>query len=87
MSRPPPPRRWQIETTVLTTALATVSSLLGLFRPGHYNDAQSLLARYYVYVQDLIMLAYAIPVLLVGRWSRSTARSGAGSSGSAPSPL
>jgi len=60
------PRRWQIGTTVLIAVLAAVSSLLGLFRPGHYNDAQALLARYFV--QDAIMLAYAIPVLLVGLW-------------------
>lgn len=60
------PRRWQIGATILIAVLAAGSSLLGLFRSGHYNDAQVLVARYQV--QDLIMLTYAIPVLLVGLW-------------------
>ncbi len=46
--------------------LAVLSSLLGLVRPGHYNDAEALVARYFV--QDVIMLAVAVPVLAAGLW-------------------
>ncbi|KTG28378.1 hypothetical protein [Haloferax profundi] len=59
-------RRWQVLTTSAIVVLSTVSALLGLFRPGHYNDAPALLPTYFA--QDLMMLAVGAPVLVLGLW-------------------
>ncbi|MUV58502.1 hypothetical protein GJ632_16420, partial [Halogeometricum sp. CBA1124] len=57
-------RRWHVLSTVAILALAAVSSLLGLLRPGHYRDAPALVAQYQL--QDLTVLLVGLPVLAVG---------------------
>lgn len=59
-------RRWRVLATIAIHALAVVSTLLGLFRPGHYRDAPALVELYKV--QDLTILTVGIPVLSVGLW-------------------
>ena len=59
-------RRWHIVSTVAVLVLATVSSLLGLFRSGHYRAPPGVVAAYQV--QDLTILVVGIPVLTVGLW-------------------
>ncbi|SFC08896.1 hypothetical protein SAMN05444422_104203 [Halobiforma haloterrestris] len=54
-------QRWQVAATIGIAILSAVSSLLGLFRPGHYPSA--LLPAFYV--QDLLLLVLAVPVLTV----------------------
>lgn len=57
-------RRWQVLTTASIAVLSTVSSLLALFRPGHYADPALLLPR--MLAQDTVILLVAVPVLVVG---------------------
>lgn len=59
-------RRWQIVPTVTILVLAAASSLLGLFRPGHYRAAPELVESYQA--QDITILLVGIPVLAVGLW-------------------
>ncbi|MXV61278.1 hypothetical protein GS429_04205 [Natronorubrum sp. JWXQ-INN-674] len=58
--------RWQIGTTVAILVLSIVSTLLGLFRPGHYGDHPEFLTA--LYVQDLTILLVGVPVLAIGLW-------------------
>lgn len=58
------PDRWQVGTTVAVLALSATSSLLGLFRAGHYDVEPALLAR--LQAQDAVVLFVAVPVLAVG---------------------
>lgn len=60
-------RRWQAVTTVAVLLLSITSSLLGLFRPGHYTDLAALLPR--LYAQDAVVLVIAVPVLAAGLWT------------------
>ena len=57
---------WHVLTTVFILGLATLSTLLGLFRPGHYRDAPGLVESYQM--QDLTILLVGIPVLAGGLW-------------------
>ncbi|MFC7132797.1 MULTISPECIES: hypothetical protein [Salinibaculum] len=59
-------RRWQVRSTLAILALSAASSLLGLFRDGHYTDPSSLLAR--ITAEDAVILLVAVPVLAVGLW-------------------
>ncbi|MBX0297233.1 hypothetical protein [Haloarcula nitratireducens] len=59
-------RRWHVLATIAILALAAVSTLLGLFRPGHYRDAPALVEL--SKVQDLSILTVGIPVLAIGLW-------------------
>ena len=59
-------RRWHIVSTVVILALAAVSSLLGLFRSGHYRASRELTEAYHV--QDLTILVVGVPVLAAGLW-------------------
>lgn len=59
-------RRWHIVSTVTILALAAMSSLLGLFRAGHYPAAPELVEAYRI--QDFTILVVGIPVLAVGLW-------------------
>ena len=56
--------RWQIGTTISILVLSIVSTLLGLFRPGHYRDHPDFLTA--LYVQDLTILLVGVPVLALG---------------------
>ncbi|MCU4752540.1 hypothetical protein OB919_11155 [Halobacteria archaeon AArc-curdl1] len=56
--------RWQIGTTIAILVLSIVSTLLGLFRPGHYRDHPDFLTA--LYVQDLTILLIGVPVLALG---------------------
>lgn len=58
------PRRWQVYATLAVVVLAAVSSVLGLVRAGQYRAAPALVESYRV--QDLTVLAVALPVLAVG---------------------
>jgi len=60
-------RRWHVLATATILVLATVSGLVGVFRPGHYRVAAGLAEAYRV--QDLTILLVGIPVLSVGLWS------------------
>jgi hypothetical protein len=60
MATPLPP--WQRRATALVAVLATTSSLLGLFRPGHYPPT----LRPAFYVQDLVILLVGVPALVLG---------------------
>jgi hypothetical protein len=60
MPTPIPP--WQRRTTALVVVLAIGSTLLGLFRTGHYPP--SLLPAFYV--QDLVILLVGVPALASG---------------------
>lgn len=59
------PRSFVISTLTIV-ALSIMSSLLGLFRPGHYTDPPALLTR--TQVEDIVILTIAVPVLIVGLW-------------------
>jgi hypothetical protein len=59
-------RRWHVLATVAVLVLAAVSSLAGLFRPGHYRAAPGIVDSYRM--QDLTILVVGIPVLAVGLW-------------------
>lgn len=62
-------RRWHVLATVAILVLGALSTLLGLFRPGHYRDAPALVELYRV--QDLTILVVGLPVLAVGlRYAR-----------------
>lgn len=61
------PDRWQVATTVGVLLLSTASSLLGLFRDGHYGDRAELIPR--IMAQDAVILLVAVPVLGFGVWS------------------
>jgi len=58
------PNKWEIGSTALIIVLSIVSSLLGLFRDGHYADPTEVLLR--VYAQDAVLLVIGVPVLVVG---------------------
>jgi hypothetical protein len=57
---------WHRIATVAIIALAALSSLVGLFRPNHYDAAPDLVTAYQV--QDLTILLIGIPVLATGLW-------------------
>lgn len=59
-------RRWHVLTTVSILGLAALSTLLGLFRQGHYRDAPGLVESYQM--QDFTILLIGIPVLAGGLW-------------------
>lgn len=59
-------RRWHVSTTVSILGLAAFSTLLGLFRPGHYRDTPGLVESYQM--QDLTILLIGIPVVAGGLW-------------------
>ncbi|TYL39957.1 hypothetical protein CV102_06745 [Natronococcus pandeyae] len=59
-------RRWHIVSTVVILVLAAVSSLIGLFRTGHYQAPPELVEAYQI--QDLTILVVGIPVLAAGLW-------------------
>lgn len=59
-------RRWHIGSTVAILVLGAVSSLLGLFRAGHYRVPAEIAEAYQV--QDLTILIVGIPVLVFGLW-------------------
>lgn len=61
-----PIRRWQVASTSVVVFLSVVSSLLGLFRPGHYLDAPAVLPTYLA--QDAAILLVGAPALAVGLW-------------------
>lgn len=56
--------RSSIISTIAILVLSTVSSFLGLFREGHYNDPPALLPR--LQAQDAVILVVAVPVLALG---------------------
>jgi hypothetical protein len=62
-------RRWHRQSTVAISALAVVSSLVGLLRPGHYRAPADLVLSYQI--QDLTVLLVGVPVLVVGLWAAS----------------
>lgn len=59
-------RYWQSLCTLAILVLSIASSLLGLFRTGHYNDAPALLPR--LIAQDVAILTVAVPVLAISLW-------------------
>lgn len=59
-------RRWHIVSTVAVLILAAGSSLLGLFRSGHYRAPRGLVEAYQI--QDFTILVVGIPVLAAGLW-------------------
>lgn len=63
---PDSPNRWQISATITIILLSTVASILGIFRPGHYRDAEGFLTA--LYAQDLTILMIGVPVLAIGLW-------------------
>ncbi len=66
MSRP---SRYEVAATVTLLSLAVVSSVLGLFRDGHYVESGFELAR--LQAQDATILCLGVPVLGVGFWLTS----------------
>jgi hypothetical protein len=56
--------RWHLVSTATIVVLSIGSTLLGLFRPGHYPP--ELLPQFYV--QDLVVLVVGVPALILGRW-------------------
>lgn len=60
------PIRAETLSTILIILLTIVSSLLGLFREGHYADTSAHLSR--IYAQDAILLILGVPVLAIGLW-------------------
>ncbi|MCU4717455.1 hypothetical protein [Halapricum hydrolyticum] len=56
--------RSQIISTLVILVLAAISSLLGVFRPGHYQAAPELVESYQV--QDITILVVGIPVVAAG---------------------
>jgi len=67
MSQTPILRRWHVRSTLAILALSAASSLLGLFRPGHYTDPAALLSR--IRAEDAVILLVAVPVLAIGLWT------------------
>ncbi len=63
---PDAPKPWQIWSSIAIVLLSTVSSLLGIFRPGHYRDPDGFLTA--LYAQDLTILLIGVPVLAIGLW-------------------
>lgn len=59
-------RGWHVWTTGSILGLATLSTLVGLFRPGHYRDAPGVVESYQM--QDLTVLVVGVPVLAIGLW-------------------
>lgn len=59
-------RQWQVGATLSIIVLSTASALLGLLRPGHYNDAPAQVELYRV--QDATILLVGVPVLALGLW-------------------
>lgn len=55
-----------VVSTVAVVVLATVSSLLGLFRVGHYDVDPAVVLR--LRAQDAVILLVAVPVLAVALW-------------------
>lgn len=55
-------RRWHVYSTIGIVVLTTVSSLLGLFRTGHYPP--ELLPAFYV--QDALLVLVGVPALALG---------------------
>ena len=64
MTRPPEP--WQTWATIAILVLSTVSSALGIVRPGHYRDPEGFHTA--LYAQDLTILLIGVPVLALGLW-------------------
>lgn len=63
------PTRWQSAGTGAIVLLSIVSSMLGLFRDGHYAEPADELLR--IYAQDAVLLAIGVPILAVGLlWAR-----------------
>lgn len=60
-------RRWHVLGTVGILVLSIISSLLGLFREGHYDVDPALLSRFHA--QDAVILVVAVPVLAIGLWT------------------
>lgn len=58
------PTRWQTGATIGILVLSTISSLLGLFREGHYTDSVDGLLR--IHAQDAVLLGIGVPVLAIG---------------------
>ncbi|MFP9190517.1 hypothetical protein [Natronosalvus vescus] len=58
-------RRWHVFATIGIAVLSVVSSLLGLFRPGHYDPA--LLPQFYA--QDALVLVVGVPALALGLYT------------------
>lgn len=63
---PRPIRRWLVHATVAILLLSITSTLLGLFRPGHYREAAAIVELNRV--QDATILLAGVPVLAVGLW-------------------
>lgn len=57
------PRLYVLSTGTIIV-LSIVSSLLGLFREGHYNDPTAVIPR--LQAQDAVILVVAVPVLVLG---------------------
>jgi hypothetical protein len=56
--------RWQLVSTLAIAVLSTVSTALGLVRPGQYPP--ELLPQFRI--QDLVILGVGVPALVVGLW-------------------
>lgn len=59
-------RTWEVRATIAIVGLSVLSTLLGLFRAGHYNDSPALVDLYRV--QDAAILLVGAPLLAVGLW-------------------
>lgn len=57
---------WQVRGTLAVMILSVTSSLLGLFRVGHYTGATAVLGR--TRTEDAVILLIGVPVLAVGVW-------------------
>ena len=63
------PTSWESAGTGGIVLLSIISTLLGLFRDGHYTEPADELLR--IYAQDAVLLAIGVPVLAVGLlWAR-----------------
>ncbi len=60
------PTRAETLSTAVILVLTTSSSLLGLFRDGHYAESADHLAR--IYAQDAVLLVIGVPILALGAW-------------------
>jgi len=60
------PSRAETFSTIVIIVLTIFSSILGLFRDGHYADATDHLAR--IYAQDAVLVVIGVPVLAIGLW-------------------
>jgi hypothetical protein len=58
--------RWHVVTTAAVIVLTIATSLVGLFREGHYRAPPGLVDAYQM--QDLAMLLVGVPVLTLGLW-------------------